>query len=101
MGFSSSQIGMLGSAHFFGFFIEFWWAPRLMGAIGHSRGFATFVAFGLIGILEHTVSNQPWIWIILRIFSGLSIAGYYSIIEAGSRLNSKMRIEANPLEPVD
>ena len=82
LGFSSSEIGMLGSAHFFGFFIGCWWAPRLMGAIGHSRGFATFAALGLIGILGHTLSNQPIIWIALRVFSGLSVAGCYSIIEA-------------------
>ena len=93
MGFSSSEIGLLGSAHFLGFFIGCWWAPRLMGAIGHSRGFATFVAFGLIGILGHTLSNQPWVWIILRIFSGLSVAGCYSIIEAWlqAKLKNKNR----------
>ena len=93
MGFSSSEIGLLGSAHFLGFFIGCWWAPRLMGAIGHSRGFATFVAFGVIGILGHTLSNQPWVWIILRIFSGLSVAGCYSIIEAWlqAKLKNKNR----------
>ena len=69
MGFNSSEIGMLGSAHFLGFFIGCWWAPRLMGTIGHSRGFATFVALGIIGISGHTLSDQPWVWIILRIFS--------------------------------
>ncbi len=36
LGFSTTQIGLLGSAHFFGFFIGCWWAPRLMGEVGHS-----------------------------------------------------------------
>ena len=87
IGFSASEIGMLGSALFLGFFIRCWWASKLMGAIGHSRGFATFVTFGLIGILGHTLSNQPWIWIVLRIFSGLSVAGSYSIIEPWLQTN--------------
>jgi len=38
LGFSTAQIGMLGSAHFVGFFIGCWWAPRLLGSVGHSRG---------------------------------------------------------------
>ena len=40
-GFTTAQVGFLGSAHFFGFFIGCWWAPRLMGSIGHSRAFAS------------------------------------------------------------
>ncbi|MGB1033987.1 MAG: hypothetical protein ACPGVS_03090, partial [Primorskyibacter sp.] len=31
LGFTTAQIGLLGSAHFLGFFIGCWWAPRLMG----------------------------------------------------------------------
>ncbi|MEK6205081.1 MAG: hypothetical protein N2B02_05550, partial [Amylibacter sp.] len=43
-GFSKTEIGLLGSAHFFGFFIGCWWAPRLIGSVGHSRTFAVFAA---------------------------------------------------------
>ena len=46
LGFSRQEIGMLGSAHFLGFFIGCWWAPRLMGSVGHSRAFAAFTAAG-------------------------------------------------------
>ena len=50
LGFSTTQIGLLGSAHFVGFFIGCWWAPRLMGSVGHSRAFAAFTASGAIGL---------------------------------------------------
>ena len=50
LGFSSQQIGFLGSAHFLGFFIGCWWAPRLMGSVGHSRAFGAFTAAGTISI---------------------------------------------------
>jgi hypothetical protein len=36
LGFTTAEIGTLGSAHFLGFFIGCWWAPRLMGEVGHS-----------------------------------------------------------------
>jgi len=51
--FSTAQIGLLGSSHFLGFFIGCWWAPRLLGSIGHSRAFAAFTATGAIGLLAH------------------------------------------------
>ncbi|MEO1558034.1 MAG: hypothetical protein AAFS01_16520, partial [Pseudomonadota bacterium] len=51
--FSRQEIGILGSAHFLGFFISCWWAPRLMGSVGHSRAFAAFTAAGAIGLLAH------------------------------------------------
>lgn len=82
LGFSTSEIGILGSAHFFGFFIGCWWAPRLMGEVGHSRAFAAFVACGTIGILAHMLIIDAFAWAVMRMASGLCIAGCYTIIEA-------------------
>jgi MFS family permease len=80
-GFSSQQIGLLGSAHFLGFFLGCWWAPRLMGAVGHARAFAAFVVFGVIGLLAHMLWVEAYFWALLRILSGLCIAGSYTVIE--------------------
>lgn len=82
LGFSTAEIGVLGSAHFFGFFIGCWWAPRLMGSVGHSRAFAAFTALGTIGILSHMMLVSPVAWAILRVMSGLCIAGCYTVIES-------------------
>ncbi|GAB4274919.1 MAG: MFS transporter [Pararhodobacter sp.] len=80
--FSAEQIGLLGSAHFLGFFVGCWWAPRLMGTVGHSRAFAAFTAAGIIGILSHMMLTDPYAWAIMRMASGLAVAGCYTIIEA-------------------
>jgi MFS family permease len=82
LGFSTTEIGLLGSAHFLGFFIGCWWAPRLMGEVGHSRAFAAFTAAGTIGILAHMLIIDPWAWSLMRMASGLCVAGCYTIIEA-------------------
>lgn len=82
IGFSPQQIGMLGSAHFFGFFIGCWWAPRLMGEVGHSRAFAAFTAAGTIAIMSHMMLIDPWAWALMRVASGLAVAGCYTILEA-------------------
>ncbi|MCM2560740.1 MFS transporter [Lutimaribacter sp. EGI FJ00015] len=80
--FSTAQIGLLGSAHFLGFFIGCWWAPRLMGSVGHSRAFAAFTATGAIGLLAHMLVIDPLAWAIMRVASGLCVAGCYTVIEA-------------------
>ncbi|SPH17164.1 putative MFS-type transporter YcaD [Defluviimonas aquaemixtae] len=82
LGFSKAEIGTLGSAHFFGFFIGCWWAPRLMGAVGHSRAFAAFTAAGTIGLIAHMMIVDPVAWAFLRMGSGACVAGCYTIIEA-------------------
>ncbi|MEE9388856.1 MAG: MFS transporter [Paracoccaceae bacterium] len=81
-GFSRSQVGLLGSAHFFGFFIGCWWAPRLMGQVGHSRTFATFTATGAIGIIAHTLVLDANAWAAFRVMSGISVAGCFTVIES-------------------
>ncbi|MDF1728878.1 MAG: MFS transporter [Sulfitobacter sp.] len=82
LGFSRQEIGLLGSAHFFGFFIGCWWAPRLMGSVGHSRAFAAFTAAGAIGLLAHMLILDPLAWALMRIASGFCVAGCYTVIEA-------------------
>ncbi|UWQ48748.1 MFS transporter [Leisingera caerulea] len=91
MNFTKEQIGLLGSGHFFGFFIGCWWAPRLMGSVGHSRAFAVCTALGAMGLLGHTLTDNPYAWAAMRMASGLCVAGSYTVIEAW--LNAKVTNE--------
>ncbi|WP_068111865.1 MFS transporter [Tropicimonas marinistellae] len=89
LGFTKSQVGLLGSAHFLGFFVGCWWAPRLMGSVGHSRAFAAFTATGAIGLISHMMIVDPWAWAAMRTATGLCVAGCYTVIEAW--LQAKLR----------
>ncbi|WP_299282869.1 MFS transporter [uncultured Tateyamaria sp.] len=80
--FTRQEIGMLGSAHFLGFFIGCWWAPRLMGSVGHSRAFAAFTAAGAIGLIAHMLIVDPIAWALMRVASGMCVAGCYTVVEA-------------------
>ena len=86
--FTTTEIGLLGSAHFLGFFIGCWWAPRLMGSVGHARAFAAFTASGTIGLMAHMLVVDPWAWAGMRVASGVCVAGCYTVIEAW--LNAKL-----------
>lgn len=80
--FTRAQVGLLGSAHFLGFFVGCWWAPRLIGVVGHSRAFAAFTAAGAMGLIAHTLNDNPYAWAAMRTATGLCIAGCYTVIEA-------------------
>ena len=82
LGFSTQEIGILGSAHFLGFFIGCWWAPRLMGSVGHARAFAAFTASGAIALIAHMLIIDSTAWAVMRIASGMCVAGCYTVIEA-------------------
>ena len=58
-GFSTNEIGLLGSAHFAGFLMGCMATPRLMGRIGHSRTFAAMAAKGVTAAPLHPVIYDP------------------------------------------
>lgn len=91
-GFSKGEIGMLGSAHFAGFLAGCWLMPRLIGAVGHARGFAAAAAVGAMGALLHPVIESPLAWAGLRLLTGFSIAGAYTVIEAWMQARTRNRL---------
>ncbi|MEO1495310.1 MAG: MFS transporter [Pseudomonadota bacterium] len=82
LGWTTGEIGLLGSAHFLGFFIGCWAMPRMIGAVGHSRAFAAAAAIGATGVLLHPVLQGPEAWAALRVLSGISVAGAYTAVES-------------------
>ena len=86
-GFTAQDVGLMGSAHFIGFFVGCWLAPRFVGQVGHSRSFAAAAAIGAMGALLHPVFEHPWAWAGLRVLTGIAIASAYTVIE--SWLNAK------------
>ncbi len=81
-GFTTAQIGLLGSAHFLGFFVGCWLAPRYIGSVGHSRTFAAAAAIGATGALLHPVFEGPYQWAALRLLTGIAVASSYTVVES-------------------
>jgi MFS family permease len=90
-GFSKTEIGVLGSAHYVGFFAGCWAAPRMMGTIGHVRTFAACSVAGAIGALAHPLWVDPAAWAVMRGLTGFAVAGAYTVIE--SWLNARVTNE--------
>jgi len=81
-GFSTEQIGLMGSAHFLGFFAGCWATPHYIGRVGHSRSFAAAAAIGATAALLHPVLEGPYLWCGLRVLTGFAIAAAYTVVES-------------------
>lgn len=85
--FSATDIGILGSAYFFGFAAGCLYGPRLIRRAGHIRAFTALVAIASCVVLVHSLFVDPLLWWVLRAMTGFCFAALYMIIE--SWLNEK------------
>ncbi|MCC2689750.1 MAG: transrane transport protein [Rhizobiaceae bacterium] len=86
-GFSTTSLGLLGTAWAGGFVAGCFFAPRLVRRAGHVRAFGAFAASGAIIALTSGLMIGEAIWIVLRAFTGFVMAGAFMVIE--SWLNEK------------
>ncbi|MDP3873541.1 MAG: MFS transporter [Methyloversatilis sp.] len=86
-GFGSPFMGLLGSMFFAGFLIGTHVAPRMIRRVGHVRAFAFFTSAVACSVLLHELLVVPWVWALVRLLTGISMVGLYTIVE--SWLNSQ------------
>ncbi len=81
-GFGAGTLGLVMSGYFAGFFMGTFFAPSLIGRIGHIRAFAFFAALAAIAVLLHPLWLNAWLWGLLRIITGIALVGLYTVIES-------------------
>ncbi|MGC6517959.1 MAG: MFS transporter [Candidatus Puniceispirillaceae bacterium] len=91
IGFTRTQIGLIGSSHFIGFILGCFLSPILTRRVGHARTFTFVTGLSVIGVLLHPLWHNLYFWMILRIMSGIAVAGAATVIE--SWLNAKLNNE--------
>lgn len=78
--------GLIMSLYYTGFLIGCLFVPNMISKVGHIRVFAGLASVASSTILLHGLFPNPWIWCLIRVFSGISFAGLYIVAE--SWLNS-------------
>jgi len=81
-GFGAGALGLVMSGYFAGFFLGTFFAPSLIGRIGHIRAFAFFAALAAIAVLLHPLWINPVGWGLLRVVTGIALVGLYTVIES-------------------
>ena len=81
-GFSTTTLGMLGTAWSVGFVVGCFLMPRLVKRVGHVRAFGACAASGAIVALLSGLMVGELFWIGLRALTGFVMAGAFMIIES-------------------
>lgn len=81
-GWTSIEIGFLGSAYFVGFLVGCFLIPRLVSRSGHIRIFAALTSITTSVVLGLVLFENYYYWIVLRLITGVSISGLYLVIES-------------------
>ena len=80
--FSSPQIGLIGASYFTGMILGTWLAPLIVRRIGHVRAFAAYAALVAIAAIGFALTDQLWLWMMLRAANGFALGGLYGIVES-------------------
>ena len=81
-GFSTFGTGIMMSGYFIGMFIGSMIAPILVNRVGHIRVFSALASLASISILFHGLYIDPWLWMAMRVLTGISFAGFYVVTES-------------------
>lgn len=81
-GFSTTALGLLGTAWAAGFVLGCFLCPRLVRRAGHIRSFAALAATAAIVAMMSGLWIGEVGWIVLRAFTGFAMAGAFMIIES-------------------
>jgi len=81
-GFSTLELGLIGTGWATGFVLGCLSAPMVVRRVGHIRAFACSAACAAIVILLNGILVLPLAWIALRVASGFFLAGAFMVIES-------------------
>ncbi len=80
--FSTTLVGLLGTAYFSGFVIGCFGGPMLIGSVGHIRCFAGSAALFAALTLVFPLALDPYIWGVLRFLTGVCLAVLFLVAES-------------------
>lgn len=82
VGHSEQAIGIVSSAYYIGLVLGALQIAKLIVRMGHLRIFAIFIGLFNCVCLLHIISDNIYLWFILRLLAGVSLAGFYVTIES-------------------
>lgn len=82
VGWSTSAIGLTGSAYFLGFVVGCVFVPSVVVDVGHIRTFMVMAALATISLLAAALFISLPTWIAFRFATGFALSGLYMVIES-------------------
>lgn len=80
-GMSITAVGLVAAGYGFGFAAGCFIAPALIRHVGHIRAYASLAALSAVVALTFTQADSVATWIGLRVVSGVTLAGLFTVID--------------------
>ena len=96
-GFPPWQIGMITAAYYLGFAAGCFHLTRILNAIGYIRAFSAMAAVATASIILAGLAVDPWLWLILRLIGGYSLAVLFAVIESWLNASVENSVRARTL----
>jgi MFS family permease len=74
--------GLISTAYYLGFLIGSRVALRALTRVGHIRAFTALASLLSAAVIGIGLTNSAWAWALLRLVTGLSLAGQYVVAES-------------------
>jgi MFS family permease len=81
-GIGPGMLGWVMSAFYVGYVLGAWLCPSIIRAVGHVRAFAALASVSSAACLLYGLWPDPWVWMGLRLVSGISMIGLYMVVES-------------------
>ena len=81
-GFDDWMIGLIGAAYYGGFLLGSRLALPALSQVGHIRVFAALASLLAASMIAIGLTDSAWLWVALRVVSGMLIAGQYVVVES-------------------
>lgn len=81
-GTPDTLIGVVMAGFYVGLVVGAWVCPRVLQRVGHIRAFAVFAAINCASVLVQGTFVNAWVWLPLRVLTGLCMMGMYMVVES-------------------
>ncbi len=80
--FSASTTGLVLGIYYVGYVLGSSWTPALIRSVGHIRVFAALTSTASAAVVVHGVWVSPIPWLLLRLVTGVCVAGLFVVSES-------------------
>lgn len=80
--FSATTTGLVLGVYYVGYILGSSWTPSLIRSVGHIRVFAALTSTASAAVIVHGVWVSPIPWLMLRLVTGVCVAGLFVVSES-------------------
>lgn len=74
--------GLMGTVYYLGLLAGSFRSENIVSRVGHIRSFSCFMALLCASVLSLALSENTYVWLLLRFINGMAVAGIFVVVES-------------------